>query len=142
MVPACVLGVDGDPPWVAFFFRLDNDGAEELRPHSQPQQEKATGNRSPVPPLERADLTLEERQREVAKWEFFWAAIADVKAYDKMTVQEVEDEYRHAGKLHRYDPDNEWKKRMTRVARKHPLPEGLIPGMDEYLKLLKDDEKN
>ncbi|GJN06384.1 hypothetical protein PR202_ga24110 [Eleusine coracana subsp. coracana] len=69
------------------------------------------------------------------------SAISDAEAYIAMTEEEVEDEYRRAGKLHRYNPDNEWQKRLARVARKHPPPEGLIPEIGDYLKLLEEDEK-
>lgn len=71
---------------------------------------------------------------------FVWLAMADVDAYIAMTEDEVEEEYRRAGKLHRYNPDNEWKKRLARLARKWPPPDGFIPEIDEYLKLLDDDD--
>ena len=52
----------------------------------------------------------------------------------------MEDEYRRAGKLHKYDPEMELKKRYARVAKKHPPPPGMVPKMDEYLKLIEDED--
>uniref|UniRef100_K3XSP6 Uncharacterized protein n=1 Tax=Setaria italica TaxID=4555 RepID=K3XSP6_SETIT len=49
------------------------------------------------------------------------------------------EEYHRAGRLHRYDPDTEWIKRLARVAKKHPPSEGLVPRMEEFLQLLEED---
>ncbi|KAL6627227.1 hypothetical protein ACP70R_030953 [Stipagrostis hirtigluma subsp. patula] len=114
--------------------------AESVRAGEPCRHPQEVGKKAP-PPLERADLTPEER-REAAKREFIRAAIADAEEYMEMTEEEVVEEYRRAGKLHRYDPDNEWQKRFARVARKHPPPDGLVPEMDEYLKLLDEDEED
>jgi len=73
---------------------------------------------------------------------FMWQAIDDAEAYGAMTEEEVQDEYRRAGKLHRYNQDNEWQKRLARVARKWPPPDGLIPEIGDYLKLLEEDEQD
>ncbi|KAF8714355.1 hypothetical protein HU200_027821 [Digitaria exilis] len=90
----------------------------------------------------RADLTPEQRWYEAAKREFIRAAIADAKAFTDTTVEEIMEEYRRAGKLRRFNPDTEWMKRFARVARKHPPPEGLVPEMADYIKLLEEDEAN
>ena len=34
----------------------------------------------------------------------------------------------------------ELKKRYARVAKKYPPPAGLVPKMDEYLKLIEDED--
>ncbi|OEL25513.1 hypothetical protein BAE44_0013463 [Dichanthelium oligosanthes] len=107
--------------------------------HAGLERDRAEINSAPPP--KRTDLTPRE-QWGAAKREFVRAAIADAEAYTEMTVDEVEKEYRRAGKLHRYDPDTEWMKHFARVARKHPPPEGLVPEMDDYLKLLEEDEAN
>jgi hypothetical protein len=36
----------------------------------------------------------------------------------------------------------ELKKRYARVAKKHPPPAGLVPKMDEYLKLIEDEDED
>ncbi|RLM91275.1 hypothetical protein C2845_PM08G04860 [Panicum miliaceum] len=59
-----------------------------------------------------------------------------------MTEEDAEDEYRRAGKLHRYDPEMELKKRYARVAKRHPPPDGFVPKMDEYLKLIEDEDED
>ena len=69
-------------------------------------------------------------------------AIDDLKVYMDITEEDVEDEYRRAGKLHKYDPEMELKKRYARVAKKHPPPAGLVPKMDEYLKLIEDEDED
>ncbi|KAL6634584.1 hypothetical protein ACP70R_027255 [Stipagrostis hirtigluma subsp. patula] len=88
---------------------------------------KAKGRRSSSAPPEKmaADLTPRERRAAAVRL-FMRVAIADAEAYVAMAEDEVEEEYRRAGKLHRYDPDKEWQKRLARVARKYPPPEGLI----------------
>lgn len=93
-------------------------------------REKSNGRRTSFSPRR---LNLTPRQRRVAAVRLFVAFA---------TEEEVEDEYRRAGKLHRYNPDNEWQKRLARVARKYPPPEGLIPEIGDYFKLLEDDEKD
>jgi len=54
-------------------------------------------------------------------------AIDDLKVYMDITEEDVEDEYRRAGKLHKDDPEMELKKRYTRVTKKHLPPAGLVP---------------
>ncbi|OEL38024.1 hypothetical protein BAE44_0000955 [Dichanthelium oligosanthes] len=48
----------------------------------------------------------------------------------------TEEEYRWAGKLHKYDPDTdtetEWQKRYSRVAK----------NVDELMKILEEDEQD
>lgn len=82
-------------------------------------------------------------EQEAAK-AFLRALIADAHQYMEMTEEEVVEEYRRAGKLHRYDPDTEWQKRYARVARAHPPPPcvmALIPKLEQYLKLLDEDDE-
>ncbi|KAF8704939.1 hypothetical protein HU200_031183 [Digitaria exilis] len=83
------------------------------------------------------DMTPEERSAAMA---FIWAAIRDLEEYMDMTEEDLEDQYRRAGKLHKYDPEMELKKRYARVAKKQPPPAGLVPKMDEYLKLIEDED--
>ncbi|CAL4951712.1 unnamed protein product [Urochloa decumbens] len=94
---------------------------------------------SSAPPRQRKkkDMTPEEWSAAMA---FIWAAIDDLKVYMDMTEEEVEDEYRRAGKLHKYDAEMELKKRYARVARKQPPPAGFVPDLDEYLKLIEDED--
>ena len=59
-----------------------------------------------------------------------------------MTDKEVEDEYRRAGKLHKYDPLTEMEKRHDRLLKQYPyrLPSDYEPRMEELLKLIEDEE--
>lgn len=90
---------------------------------------------------------------EVEKWTaaekeatlaFFRAANAEAAKYMEMTEEDVVEEYRRAGKLHRYDPDKEWQKRYARAARAHPPPPCAIsrlPHIQQYLKYLEEDDQ-
>uniref|UniRef100_K3XQM2 Uncharacterized protein n=1 Tax=Setaria italica TaxID=4555 RepID=K3XQM2_SETIT len=73
---------------------------------------------------------------------FTWQMIADAEAYIAMIEDEVEEEYRRAGKLHSYDPDKERQKRISRIARRWPPPDRFIPEISEYLKLIEEDEQD
>jgi hypothetical protein len=57
-----------------------------------------------------------------------------------MTEEDIQEEYRRAGKLHRYDPDKEWQKRYARIARLYRPTKNIAPHLDEYLKYLQEDE--
>ncbi|CAO2161478.1 unnamed protein product [Urochloa humidicola] len=105
----------------------------ETRPPPEDMEKKkmAPGGSS-APPLEVTDLA--------AKRVFVRAVVADAKAYTDTTVEETMEEYRRVGKLHRYNPDNEWMKRVARIARKHPPPEGFVPEVQDFLRLLEEDE--
>ncbi|KAF8663058.1 hypothetical protein HU200_055652 [Digitaria exilis] len=70
---------------------------------------------------------------------FIWASIRDLEEYMDMTEEDFEDQYRRAGRLHKYDPE---KKRYARVAKKQPPPAGLVPKMDDYLKLIEDEDED
>lgn len=75
---------------------------------------------------------------------FLQAAVADALRYTKMTWQDMVEEYRRAGKLHKYDPGKEWQIRYARVARAHPPPASLLallPEIQQYLKFLDDLEE-
>ncbi|KAK3159766.1 hypothetical protein QOZ80_1BG0050830 [Eleusine coracana subsp. coracana] len=91
-----------------------------------------------------ADETKKKKKRtseeKAAARKFAAALYEDAKQYAAMSEDEVEDEYRRAGKLHVYDPENEWKKRYTRVARKYPPPKFAAPRLDEFLQYLEEDE--
>ncbi|KAJ1282103.1 hypothetical protein BS78_03G024400 [Paspalum vaginatum] len=70
---------------------------EEVRRHSRS-----------APPGKRVQ-ELTPRERRVMEVNLFiWLAIPDAEAYIAMTENKVEEEYRWAGKLHRYDLDKEW----------------------------------
>ena len=69
-------------------------------------------------------------------------AIDDLKVYMDITEEDVEDEYRRAGKLHKYDLEIELKEHYARVAKKYLPPAGLVPEMDEYLKLIEDEDED
>jgi hypothetical protein len=86
----------------------------------------------------RKDWTPEERK---AAREFIRAAIEDYNAYDAMSEDDIEEEYRRAGKLHKYDPETELSKRYARVAKKHPPPAGFDElRLKEYFKLIEDED--
>jgi hypothetical protein len=69
------------------------------------------------------------------------ALCADIELYTGMKEEDVVDEYRQAGKLHTYDMDKEWKKRLARVAKLHPsLPWHLDPDIEEYMYYLEENE--
>ncbi|KAG2586886.1 hypothetical protein PVAP13_5NG087062 [Panicum virgatum] len=103
--------------------------------------DNATPNSHSAPPPRRRkkDMTPEEWSAAMA---FIEAAVDDLMVYMDMKEEDVEDEYRRAGKLHKYDPEMELKKRYARVAKKHPPPAGLVPKMDEYLKLIEDEDED
>ena len=112
-------------------------GGDERKPDAG---KKATPNSRSAPPPRRwrkKDMTPEEWSAAMA---FIEAAVDDLMVYMDMTEEDVEDEYRRAGKLHKYDPEMELKKRYARVAKKHPPPPGMVPKMDEYLKLIEDED--
>ncbi|CAL4952232.1 unnamed protein product [Urochloa decumbens] len=102
------------------------------------QQMRRRRSRSAPPGKMLRELTARERRRAEVLL-FTWQVV--VLAYVDMTEEEVEDEYRRAGKLHRYDPDTELEKRIARLARRWPPPDGFMPKIDEYLKILDDDER-
>lgn len=61
----------------------------------------------------------------------------------EMTEEDVVEEYRRVGKLHRYDPDKEWQKCYAHAARAHPPPLCAIPRLphiQQYLKYLEEDD--
>jgi len=67
--------------------------------------------------------------------------IQDYEVYAAMTEDEVEDEYRRAGKLDKYDPETELLKRYARIAKKHPPPDGFDSRLEDYFKLIEDEDK-
>jgi hypothetical protein len=66
--------------------------------------------------------------------------IEDYNVYAAMTEDDVEEEYRRAGKLDKYDPERELQKRGARVAKEHPPPAGFYPKLEQYFKLGDDAE--
>uniref|UniRef100_M8BYB3 Uncharacterized protein n=1 Tax=Aegilops tauschii TaxID=37682 RepID=M8BYB3_AEGTA len=79
---------------------------------------------------------------EAQRLAFGKAAHADAKRYIDMEKEDVVEEYRRAGKLHSYDPDNEWKRRFARVAKLYPCPWGkkLAAKIEEFMYYLEEDE--
>ena len=59
---------------------------------------------------------------------------------DAMLYLDMEEEYRRAGRLHTYDQDKEWKKRLARVAKLYPPPKHIMEEISEYTKYLEEDE--
>lgn len=103
-------------------------------------KKSSTGNGSSVVGAERKKKKITPEER-AAAMKFFEAAYQEAKQYNAMTEEEVEDEYRRAGKLHTYDPDNEWKKRCARAAIKYPPPKSVAPpDLDDFYKCLEEDE--
>nr|CAB3472050.1 unnamed protein product [Digitaria exilis] len=88
------------------------------------------GTAAPPPRRKKKDWTPEEGK---AADEFLTAAIADYH-------EDVEEEYRRAGKLHKYDAETELQKRCARVAKKHPPPAGFFPALEKYFNLFEDDD--
>ncbi|CAL4958905.1 unnamed protein product [Urochloa decumbens] len=91
----------------------------------------ALGSHQKITPGERA-----------AAVRFIRAALEVLKQYNAMEEEEVEEEYRRAGNLHKYDPDTEWQKRYARVARMYPPPDFIVPRLDEFTKILEEDEQD
>ncbi|CAL4958329.1 unnamed protein product [Urochloa decumbens] len=85
----------------------------------------------------RKDMTPEEWSAAMA---YIRALMDDYKVYDDMREEDVEEEYRRAGKLDKYDPETELQKRVARVAKKHPPPAGFDDRLEEYFKLIEDEE--
>ncbi|RLN22712.1 hypothetical protein C2845_PM07G38110 [Panicum miliaceum] len=72
---------------------------------------------------------------------FIRKTIENVETYMALTEADVEEEYRRAGKLHKYEPAKELDKRFARIIKKYPPPQGLfIPNLDRYLSSLDDDD--
>lgn len=72
---------------------------------------------------------------------FIRKTIENVEAYMALTEADVE-EYRRAGKLHKYEPAKELDKRFARIIKKYPPPQGLvIPNIDRYLSSLDDGDE-
>ncbi|CAO2205188.1 unnamed protein product [Urochloa humidicola] len=85
-------------------------------------------------------ITPEER---AAATRFIMAALEALKQYNTMEEEEIEEEYRRAGNLHKYDPDTEWQKRVARVARAYPPPDFIAAGnVDGFVKILEEDEQD
>jgi hypothetical protein len=85
----------------------------------------------------REDMTPEEWNAASA---YLSALFEDYKVYRDMSEDDVEEEYRRAGKLHMYDPETELHKRCARVAKRHPPPDGFEPKLKEYFKLIEDED--
>ncbi|KAI5005934.1 hypothetical protein ZWY2020_033177 [Hordeum vulgare] len=85
-----------------------------------------------------SDAQMVERLQ--AQLAFVKAARADAMLYIAMEEEDVEEEYRRAGKLHTSDEAKEWKKRLARVAKLYPPPEHMMESINEYTKYLEEDE--
>ncbi|KAE8772583.1 hypothetical protein D1007_55399 [Hordeum vulgare] len=81
-------------------------------------------------------------ETEAQKLVFGKAAHPEGMRYIDMEEEDVVEEYRLAGKLHIYDPDNEWKKRFAKVAKLYPCPWGkkLAAKIEEFMYYLQEDE--
>ncbi|CAL4951713.1 unnamed protein product [Urochloa decumbens] len=116
---------------------------EKSRIATQPSQAAGVENNTPppssnsAPPRGKKRFTPEERKVALA---FISAAFQEYKVYRDMTVEEVEDEYRRAGKLDKLDFETEMLKRCARVTKKYPPPDGFYPELKEYLKLIEDED--
>ncbi|CAO2193745.1 unnamed protein product [Urochloa humidicola] len=106
------------------------DGGEKAKPSS-------SGSASAPRGRGRKDMTPKEWNAAMA---YAWALLEDYKVYHDMKEEDVEEEYRRAGKLDMYDPETELHKRCARVAKKHPPPAGFDPRLEEYFKLIEDEE--
>lgn len=85
-------------------------------------------------------MTAEER---TAFINYIRAGIEAAKQYNAMEEEDVEEEYRRAGRLHAYDPDTEWMKRLARVARIHRPPKHVAGGdIDDFIRILEEDEQD
>ncbi|KAL6627214.1 hypothetical protein ACP70R_030940 [Stipagrostis hirtigluma subsp. patula] len=84
-------------------------------------------------------IPVEER---IAALEFVKAALREVERFVDTPDEDIVEEYRRAGRLHTYDPDNEWKKRYARAAKACPPPKFMLINqeLDEYLGYLEEDE--
>ncbi|RLM93351.1 hypothetical protein C2845_PM08G04890 [Panicum miliaceum] len=110
---------------------------EELDRLHRAQGEGGPARSSDAPEQRKKDWTPEER---IAAAEFIRALIEDYNVYAAMTEDDVEEEYRRAGKLDKYDPERELQKRGARVAKEHPPPAGFYPKLEQYFKLGDDEE--
>ncbi|KAF8663328.1 hypothetical protein HU200_055941 [Digitaria exilis] len=90
--------------------------------------------------LKRLEKTTPEERTAALK--FLTAALEAAKQYNAMEEEEVEEEYRRAGRLHAYDIDTEWKKRLARVARIYPPPKYMAKNIDGFMEILEEDEQD
>ncbi|KAL6627216.1 hypothetical protein ACP70R_030942 [Stipagrostis hirtigluma subsp. patula] len=118
---------------------MEKEEASSRSPAAKPGHAHGKTAESEAKPAvaSRKKLTPEER---AAAMRFLQAGFEDAKQYEAMTDDEVREEYRRAGRLHAYDPDNEWKKRYARVAKAYPPPKLVAPHLEEYSKYLEEDE--
>lgn len=73
--------------------------------------------------------------------EFRRQAWDEIVRYTAMEDEEVVEEYRRAGMLHKYNPFSEMQKRIARVAKRYPPPDGYYPTIEEdYFRFIDDDE--
>lgn len=72
---------------------------------------------------------------------FYVEAIKEMSACVSMTEEELREEYRRAGKLHKFDPLTELEKRYARVGKKYQLPDDFIDlELEEHFKLIEDED--
>jgi hypothetical protein len=100
-------------------------------------EQEATTPPSGAPASQRKKWTPEQRRVALA---FMRAVIDDLKEYMAMTEEDVEEQYRRAGKLHKYEPEKEMEKRFARLVKVHNPPESFVPNIDYYLSLIQDDD--
>lgn len=113
---------------------MDKEDGNARRAEALPRELGSGGRRKITP----ASVNF----RTPASVNFLMAALEAAKQYNAMEEEEVEEEYRRVGRLHTYDPDTEWKKRVARVARVHPPPKHMAKNMDDFMRILEEDEQD
>jgi hypothetical protein len=112
------------------------------RRHDETNKAKTRAARGVVPRLPPHLIRKITHEERMAALRFIKAAHEDALLYADTPEEVVEEEYRRAGNLHKYDPDTEWQKRYARVARKYPPPDFIAPDLDEFMKILEEDEQD
>ncbi|KAF8663052.1 hypothetical protein HU200_055644 [Digitaria exilis] len=126
--PATGSGIARQPDQAAEVVEKDTAAEEVVEKDTLPSG--GGGTSGGARPPRKKDWTPEEHK---AAKEFMKALLDDYDEYAAMSEDEIEDEYRRAGKLHKYDPEME-------VAKKHPPPPGYYPVLEQDFKLIEDDE--
>lgn len=87
-----------------------------------------------------SETRFDAPSEKMAARKFFRAVNQDVEAYLAMSEEDVKEEYRRAGKLHKYEPETELEKRFARLIRVHRPPHDIVPDIERYLSLIDDEE--
>uniref|UniRef100_J3KXG4 Uncharacterized protein n=1 Tax=Oryza brachyantha TaxID=4533 RepID=J3KXG4_ORYBR len=105
---------------------------EEEEQSGSPMENPTVGDAAEQQQPRREKWKAASAAESAARLDFLRAALDDVLRYIEMTEEDVVEEYRRAGKLHKYDPDKEWQKRFARVARAHPPPPSFLARIPKY----------